>query len=177
MTELRVFAKERIGSTRSIMAELWFYIYGNVRGGSSLVFADEEAFRKLGAVVECPEALAELRNYKSLDLAYRKTTDSFESFRKFMDEAKHQLRRAREYAEGMTYEAEGAGQLIADTETELLHTAQAVTRAKFSVTEPVMLCQKTAPLHCWKLISWTDEYTSVICTGCSETEKFPFETR
>ena len=166
------------GINEKHLAELWFYLYGNVRGGSSLVFTDEEAFRKLGAVVECPEALAELRKYKSLDKAYRKTADSYESFRMFMDEAKHHLRRAREYAEGMgmNHETEGAGHLIAEAETELLRAAQAVTRAKFSVTEPVMLCQKTAPLHCWKLISWTDEYTLVICTGCSETEKFPFET-
>ena len=118
------------------LAELWFYLYGEMREGGNFISGRDSSFEKLGAIVDCYAALEDLREYQNLDRAYRKTSESYESFRNFMSEAMMYLRRARRYAEGMTYEAEGAGHLIAEAETELFHTAQAVTKAKFSVTDP-----------------------------------------
>lgn len=118
------------------LKELWRWLYGKRRGGdSSIVSGLDGGYDKLGAVLACPEALEALRETEDLLSAYRKTPDSFESFDHYIREATYYLTRAANYANGMTYECDGAGKLVSEAEQELLKVGQAVTKAKFAVTE------------------------------------------
>ena len=117
--------------------EFFRWLFEEERRGSSSVIdtARKNAEEKLTAVLQYPDALKVLRETKNLDRAYSHTPESYESFRNYISNAMYELSRAETYANGMTYEAEDAGRLLADVEMAVFRVGQAAVRAKHSVTQ------------------------------------------